>query len=148
MQAKIDGACQRKRASEAALGGREGGPLKESSPALPGFRRTFSASRVRARAALPFPAVALDMQELALVPDSRCGRIGGRTVIGRCLFNIFSAAQRQKRQSSVWSSSSSHALSRLQHASSCCACCCSHCSEESEPLRRVVSYPDCGSQYP
>ena len=71
--------------------------MKESSPALPGFRRTFSASRVRARAALPFPAVALDMQELALVPESRCGRIGGRTMIGRCLFNIFSAAQKAKK---------------------------------------------------
>lgn len=66
-QAKIDGACQRKRADEAALGERrEGGPLNDESSALPGFRRTFSASRLRARAALPFPAVALDMQELVL----------------------------------------------------------------------------------
>ena len=97
VQAKIDGACQRKRALGG--GGREGGPLKDEAPASPGFRRTFSASRVGSA----FSAVALDMQELAVVPESRSRRTGGRTVIGRCLFNIFSAAQRQKRQSSVWS---------------------------------------------
>lgn len=94
VQAKVDGACQRKRALGG--GGREGGPLKNEAPASPGFRRTFSASRVGSA----FSAVALDMQELALVPDSHAGRIGGRALIGRCLFNIFSAAQ---RQSSVWS---------------------------------------------
>jgi hypothetical protein len=92
-QAKMNDGCQRKRAGEAALGGRGCAFERGRSPALAGFTHTFSASRVRA---LHF-GLARRCATHAGTGARSSRRITGSAVIGLCLFNMSAA------QSPVWS---------------------------------------------